>query len=111
MRIGRRLPCRAQTGDHLEAGKTRQAEIDDGRVERVVGREVQRLLAVAGGVDRVVLGFQLALELLPQGGFVFDYQDAHGACYQGSAVVSWEELAHGAGGGIHIDRSAPHPRG
>ncbi len=90
---------RAQAGDHLQAGQAGQAKVDDGGVERVVGREVQRLLAVAGGVHRVVLGFQLALELLPQGGFVFDYQDAHGCS------------AHRAGGRIHVDDSHLTPAG
>ena len=86
IRIGRRLPRFAQARDDVEPRQPRQAEIDNSGVVRVFGGEVQRLLALAGGVHRVALRLEASAHLLLQGRLVFDDQDAHGVAMTTDAI-------------------------
>ena len=67
----------AQPADDVQAGEPGQADVDDGGVIGIFGGEIQRFLALAGGIDRVALRLELRADLLLQGRLVFHHQDTH----------------------------------
>ena len=71
------LPRGAQVVDQLHAGFLRQAEVDDGDVERHLAAEVKAFVAVGRHVHGIAFAFQARGQRLAQRGFVFDQQNAH----------------------------------
>ena len=75
----------AQAADEIEPGKLRQAEIDDGDVERIFLAGEQAFLAIGGDVDREALLHQLIAQAFAQRRFVLDHQCSHAV----SASFRW----------------------
>ncbi len=93
--------ARAQRANDVDAGELRQAEIHHRDVDGVLAAVVERLLAVAGGVDGIALGAQPLDELLAQRRLVLDDQHAHGGSRPGLISAS----AAGAGRGCGCARA------
>ena len=76
---GRAVAGLAQPPAHLQPVELGHEDVQDHRVGRAVGEDVQRLLAVLGQGHIVVLEPQSTLERPPHGGLVVDDQNArHG---------------------------------
>jgi hypothetical protein len=67
----------AQALQHLQAVHARQAEVEHGEREVLVGERVQRARAVLHPVDRVALGLERDADTLAERGIILDKQDAH----------------------------------
>src|SRR5699024_3081390 len=70
-------PGFAHIRDDVEPGRARQAEIDDGNVDRVFGGVEQPFFAFAGAVNGKAVVAQLFADLFPQVDVVLDYQRTH----------------------------------
>src|SRR6185312_7460693 len=71
------LAVLAQRLDQLHAGHLRQAQVDDGEIERHLAAEVERLFAVLRRVDGEAVALQSCRQRLAQRGLVFHQEDAH----------------------------------
>src|SRR5262249_32930790 len=67
----------AQFLDQVHARLLRQAQVDDGDVERHLAAEVQAFFAVGRGIDREAVALQARGERFTQWSFVFDQEYAH----------------------------------
>jgi len=72
-----RVAGSAQALQYLQAVHARQAEVEHGEAEVLVGERVQRARAVLHPVHGVALGLERDADTLAERGVVLDKQDAH----------------------------------
>ena len=77
----------AQAAQHLEAVHLRQANIQDDKIEALVGRGVHRVLAARRHVDRVTLGLEDALQSGSKRLIVLYDEQAHGGLVGGLGLA------------------------
>src|SRR5699024_9460349 len=89
----------AQLLDEVHARKFRQAEVDDGDVERHFAAEIEPFLAVPGRIDRESVTLEACRERLAQRSLVFHQQYAHRRLLSCLRVSSWPRRSRLAAAG------------
>jgi hypothetical protein len=73
----------ADATNNLQTGDAGQAQVNDGQVDGILSGHEQAFISFSAGINLVTLGQKLVADLVPEGYFIFNNQQAHGVLVAG----------------------------